>query len=292
MKFLLLLFYIALYSCNNHSNLNIEYPSGGYEFSKTITNKNFYCYPLIGKISRRDSFYIAYRNAYFFQIFNEQNISLRPSPKVIFRLVYKDGFDTSYIISLTEDEIILKIGSGRYWPKLDFDKLTNIEQIHYRILRTEYPLDEAKSPNIPPAPLPPPNRPENEIQRERAYDSIKKNTPDLLSREYYDYLLKKAMPNTKDTFSFSTKKIKITNEEFIKFIDQINLSGYWKLPFDSEYCTGDTDGYDFSLEANTGKKYNYVGYHGPCPGDTTKFYNACQELLKMAKVDDRIRLTW
>ena len=58
------------------------------------------------------------------------------------------------------------------------------------------------------------------------------------------------------------------------------------------FCTTAMDGYGYSLEANTGKKYNYVGFVGPCDTDTTKFHKACQELIQMAKVEDRIRLAY
>lgn len=286
MKLLLIFISFILISCEDNSGFNIEYPSGGYGFSKNITNRDFYCFPLMDKMSRRDSFWKAHVGAHFFQLFKEPNVSLKPSHSPIVRLAYSGIY--TYIINLTENEITVKTGYGSTWPQLDYNKLTQIERIHCSILRAYYPLDEKRLPNMAPAPPPPPGRPEEEIRRERDFDSIKNNTPDLLKREYYDYLLKKAA--VKDTFRFETKKLKISKEEFINFITILNQSGYWNLPFDltSGSCSGATDADFFSVEVNTGKKYNYVQSLGPCI-DTSKFYNACQLLLKMAKIDE-IRL--
>jgi hypothetical protein len=293
MRLLVLLLPVFMLSCKNHTNHGVVYPPGGYDFSKNNPNKDAYCFPPAGKISRRDSFEEAHDDAYFFQLFEEPDISLEPAGKTLFRLAYRDRFDT-YVINLKEDEIIIKAGEGRYWPELDLSLLTETEKIHYAILRMDYPIDEKTSfEKNPPPPPPPPyaNLIEETTKRRRIWDSMKKMNPDLLKNEYYDYLLKKAAANTKDTFSYSTRKIKITSEQFIKFINLLNQSNYWKMNYYC-LCTTAMDGYRYSLEANTGKKYNYVGFLGPCDGDTTKFHQACQELIQMAKVNDRIRLTY
>ena len=281
MKLLSILFSTILLSCNNHSALKIEYPAGGYDFPKTITNKDFYCYPLIDKISRRDSFNIANDDAYFFHLFNEQNISLKPSSKAMFRLAYQ-GVTISYVITLTEDEMILKTGNGRYWRDLDFSKLNENEQKHYQILRRDFPLNESKPYRLPPPP-PPPDMLEEEIRRQKTYDSIVKNTPELLNPKYYEYLIKKAA--VKDSFSFSTKKIKISKDEFINFVNLLNQSGYWEVRYEPNCDKDYTEYYEYSLEANTGKKYNYVGNPGPCDSLTHKFFQARRELFKIANVE-------
>jgi len=282
MKLLSILLTLVLFGCNSQPELNIEYPPGGYEFSKNISNKDFYCYPLIDKITRRDSFYLAYYDAYYFRLFEEPNLSVEPSQKAIFRLTYKG--DPAYIINLTEDELTLKTGIGRYWPEIDLDKLTEKERKHYQILRREYPLDEAR-PQSPPAPPPPPDRVEEENRSRKTYDSIKMNTPELLNPKYYDYLLKKAA--VKDSFSFSIKKIKITKEEFMTFINLLNQSGYWEVRYDKKCQEDYWEYYEYSLEANTGKKYNYVGNPGPCDSLTHKFFEARRELFKLANVEKR-----
>ena len=282
---ILIIFTALIYSCSNTDNdLKIDYPPGGYEFSKNITNKDFYCYPLIDKVSRRDSFIIAYHDAYFFHLFKEPNISLKPSRKAMFRLTYK-GFDTSYVITLTEDEMIVKIGNGRYWRELDFSKLNEIENKHYQILRRDFPLDEPRSYTPPPPPPPPPDRLEEEIRYNKIYDSIKNNTSELLNPKYYDNLLKKAA--VKDSFSFSIKKIKITQAEFIKFVNLLNQSGYWEVRYDPKCHKEYTEYYEYSLEANTGKKYCYIGNPGPCDSITNKFFQARRELFRLANVEKR-----
>ncbi len=279
---LLLFFSINLFSCNDRADADIKYPEGGYEFSKNITDESFYFYPLIGKISRRDSLWYADSDGYMFQLFKEDNISLRPSLKTIIRMAYRGNWDC-YMITLIEDEIIVKTGVGSYNRKIDRNPLTEIEKIHFQILRKYYPLDEAP-PDWPLPPPPPPGRREEERQRERIYDSIKNNTPKLLDGKYYAYLLKKA--TAKDTFSFTTAKIKITKQEFLNFITQLNQSGYWEKGYSDENCTV-THGFGLTLEVNTGKKYNCAGFYGSCVPDTTLFHKACQRLIIMAQLGDK-----
>lgn len=289
MKLFLILFSTILLSCNNHSTLNIEYPTGGYDFPKTIINQNFYCYPLIDKVSRRDSFQLAYHDAYYFRLFEEPNLSLKPSQKAIFRLTYQYG-GYAYIINLTEDELTVKTGNWPWWSELDLDKLTENERMHYLILKREYPLDETRTPTPPPPPRPPPppDKVEEENRSRKIYDSIKMNTPELLNRQYYDYLLKKAA--VKNTFRYSIRKIKIAKEDFIKFVNLLNQSGYWEVRYypkcneEISYLYGS---YEFSLEANTGRKYNYVGYPGPCDSLSNNYYEAFRELLILANIKKR-----
>lgn len=273
------------FSCSNIDNdLKIDYPPGGYEFTKEITDKDFYHYPLIGKISRRDSFYIAYDDGYFFRLFKEPNISLQPADKPIFRLACQGNYE-AYIISLFEDKIIVKKSKEIYWPEIDTDKLTQIEFKHWHILRREFPLDEIKPFEKFAAPLPPPIQEEESIRREKERDSIVKNTPQLLNPRYYDYLLKKAAINRQDSFSFTTKVIKISNEEFARVVDLINASGYWKIPYELNWgWVMDADSY--ILEANNGIKYNAVKTIDMFEG-RYEYRKACEKLIKMARVLDK-----
>ena len=275
---------ISIINCGSHDDM--QYPLGGYNFSKNNNNKAG-CFPPTGKTSKRDLFNVAHEAPYFFNLFNEKNLSDEPSPSPIFRLAYSGNFDT-YIITLSEDIVVIKTGKGRYWPEQDFSKLTKQENEHYRILKMDYPIDEPKSQEFP-EPQPPPGEVEQMIRRKNTIDSIKKNTPLLLKTEYYDYLVKKITVSTKDTFTYSTTKIKITKGQFVHFIDLLNKSTYWAMPYYNNCCMA-MDGYRFSLEANTGKKYNYVGFTGPCDNNTTQFHKACQELIRLAKLDDKVRL--
>jgi len=272
------------YSCGNADNdLKIDYPQGGYEFSKNISDTNFYHYPLIGKISRRDSFYIAYDDGYLYNLFKEPNISLHPATQTIIRLACSGRYNC-YIISLTEEKIIVKETKSIYWPEIDPDMLTEIERKHWRILRREFPLDEVKPFDTIPPPPPPPDELDESIRRQKERDSIVKNTPELLNPKYYDYLLKKAATNRKDSFCFTTKVIKITREDFERAVNLINASGYWKIPYELNWgMVNDFDSY--ILEVNNGIKYNAVRIIDEFEG-RYEFRKACQALIKMAKIED------
>ncbi len=281
-NFLIILIFLS-FSCNNADNEpKIDYPPGGYEFSKNITNKDFYHYPLIGKISRRDSFSITYWDGYFFGLYKEPNISLNPSPDAIFRLSHKGRFH-SFIITLTEDEIRVKVSKDYVWPEVDTDKLTQLEQRHFGILHYRFPLDEAKPGDTIPPPPPPPDLEEEYAQRQRSYDSIVANTPQLFNPKYYDYLLKKAAVIRKEKFNVTTKRIKISKEDFKRIVDSINASGYWQMPYPAEYC-GAMDAVTYTLEANNGRKYNAVSTE-QCFNGNEKFGQACYALMKIARID-------
>jgi hypothetical protein len=53
-----------------------------------------------------------------------------------------------------------------------------------------------------------------------------------------------------------------------------------------------THGFSFCLEANTGKKYHCAGFWGSCEPDTTLFHKACQQLVRMARLDDKIKISY
>lgn len=270
------------YSCSNVDNdQKIDYPPGGYEFSQNVTNTDFYHYPLIGKISRKDSFNIAYWDGDFFGLYNVPNISLSPSANSIFRLYYR-GRVSSFIITLSEDEIIIKSSKDYFWPEVDTDKLTQSEQKHFRMLHYRFPLDEAKPGDTIPPPPPPPELVEEYAQAQKSYDSTLANTPELLDPKYYDYLLEKAAVRRKEKFNVSTKRIKITKVEFKRVVDLINESGYWQMDYEAEHC-GSMDATSFTLEANNGKKYNAVSTEH-CFDENLKYGQACYALIKMAKL--------
>ena len=150
--------------------------------------------------------------------------------------------------------------------------------LHYR-----FPLDEAKLYDTIPPPPPPPNLIDEYAQRKRSYDSTLANTPQLLDPRYYDYLLRKAAVIRKEKFNVSTKRIKISKEEFKKIVDSINASGYWQMSYPAEYC-GAMDANTFTLEANNGKKYNAVSTE-QCFNENAKYSQACNDLMKIAKVN-------
>jgi hypothetical protein len=104
----------------------------------------------------------------------------------------------------------------------------------------------------------------------------------LLNPKYYDYLLKKSAKNRKDSFSFTTKVIKITRKDFERVVNLINASGYWKIPYELSWgMVNDADSY--ILEANNGIKYNAVHIIDEFEG-SYEFRKACEALIKMAGI--------
>jgi len=71
----------------------------------------------------------------------------------------------------------------------------------------------------------------------------------------------------------------------MKFVNLLNQSGFWEVRYDPKCNEEYSDYYEYSLEANTGKKYNYVGDPGPCDSLTLKFFQARRELFKLANVE-------
>ena len=72
-------------------------------------------------------------------------------------------------------------------------------------------------------------------------------------------------------------------------VDQINASGYWQLPPHVENDGSVADGYSFTLEANTFRKYNIVNRSGN-PSDKTDFPKLCQKIIVFAGLDKEIKL--
>src|SRR4029079_3662600 len=112
-------------------DVNIIYPTGGYNFLAPTTDTAFAEYPLRNIMPKRDSFRIAYYVYYFLKTFNEPNLSLRPSPIPIFRLAYED-VATLCIVTLTEANIQIKQRKhGLVDPERNFGKLTDSEKNLY-----------------------------------------------------------------------------------------------------------------------------------------------------------------
>lgn len=237
---------------------------------------------MLGKISKRDSFEIAYWHGDFFNLYNAPNISLYPSSFQVFRLSFQ-GRTNSFIITLKQDEIIIKSSRDYFWPEVDIDKLAQIERKHFRMLHYRFPLDEVKPNDTIPPPPPPPDLIDEYAQRKKSYDSTVANTPQLLDPKYYNYLLKKAAVLRKEKFNVTTKRVKISKEDFTRVVNSINASGYWQMSYPAEYC-GAMDANTFTLEVNNGKKYNAVSTE-QCFNENAKYSRACNELMKIAKVN-------
>jgi hypothetical protein len=205
--------------------------------------------------------------------FNEPNISVRPSEKPIFRLIYED-ITRCFIVTLNTDKIIVKYGNLVNYMKYDDSVLTNLENLHFGILNLNFPIIKN-------------NKKNKSAERQHRLDSLIKIYPILLDAKYYRFLLDKYYVLNKKPFAYVENKIPISRFQYSKLVNLINASGYWKLPIYNHCSNPPTDGFGFTLEANTRTKYNFVE-SGECLDGSTYFTKACQELIKYAKVDKQI----
>lgn len=279
----ILLCFVMLTVVNMGCNAPIHYPDGGYDYPKSYTAKDttFYYFPLRRLYSRRDSFFRA-TNFFYYRYSHEPNLSLMPNGQDVFRLLYSEALGGTYIITLTEKEIIVKLGDGSYedyaykLTKSDGSRPLTGERYLLWQIQLRFPFDTAGL------------RPGSK----RHIDSILQLYPQLKSVDYCWNLLNTKMLPTQN-FRFITTHIPITKQDFRHIVSVINASGYWNMP-PQIVCkeVGATDGEGFSLEANTFKKYNYVAF-GTCNDNTKQqlaFCKACQEIIKYAKLNKRIQL--
>ena len=84
-KILLLL---CLVGCKDEP-VNIVFPDGGYEYlSNPDEYVDFHYSPVKDSISKEDSIEIAFYTKYFYTSFNERNLSLRPTDKSTWKIIY------------------------------------------------------------------------------------------------------------------------------------------------------------------------------------------------------------
>lgn len=274
MKFLALFFLIVLIACNT----GIKYPDGGYDYPKHVADKdtNFYYYPIKDKEPRNDSFLDA-RSYTFFRPFNEPNLSIKPQPIETFRLTYSTVFGEAIIINLNKEGIIIKQGDPSGLYENNDSSLSAIEKFHLNILRKWFPLDDTIHNQKP--------------YRRRYIDSLIKLYPRLLDVAYYKELSEKTYKIKEKKFVYPEHTISLTKDQYQSIIQQINASGYWSLPYEVKCDYPPYDGYRFTLEANTKRKYNVVTASA-CEDDTTSFTKACQKIIDMTKLGNKVHLIW
>lgn len=262
---------LLLVACDS----SIKYPEGGYDYPKHVADKdtNFYYYPLKDIMPKKDS--LLYTSTYLlFKEFDEPNLSLRPFGYDVFRLQYGESLGGYYIITVTRNFIHVKKEIFDDENLFDQNMLSQGEQKIYRIFRRNYPFDNL-----------------NEYMQ-RYVDSIKSVNPKILQPEYFVYLMKKKFKPIDPKKVYALTTIKITDRDFNHLVEIINKSGYWKMPyaFPSDDCC--TDGYGYSLEANTAHKYNFAT--ATISFDSSKqrinFSKACQEIIKYAHLEKEISL--
>jgi hypothetical protein len=257
----------------------IIYPDGGYAFvnTDTIKENSFPCFPIRDLLETRDSLNALLMETKIMKLFDEPNISLKPSKKEIFRLGVSGMGIPVYYFTLTDGKIIVKKGLQNQMFDADVNKLSEAEQnLFYRL--EMYILFHKKN-----------EQPEKKIrytlQEKREMDSCKK----IGIAKCYKYLIDKSPLKLSTSFKYETRIITLPNHTFKTLIYNINNAGYWKMPLDLDCSDRPNDGTGFSLEANNGKKYNFVS-SGDCMDPSTDFRKACQKIIKYAHYDKEIRI--
>lgn len=271
MKYYLIILTLLFFSCRTSN----KYPAGGFDYPANVSNSdtNFYFYPLKGIASKYDVFWLSYAYTYY-RPFGEPNLSIKAQPKEIFRLTY-GSLRHIIIITLTEDEMTVKKGTPAILYDEDTLQLTPLERFHLRVLQRSFPLDKE---GISPF-------------KKRYLDSLVKLYPQLLDPAYYHKIYDKTIVPNGEKFSYTLTKTNLTKQQYNSFIQQINSAGFWAKPYNVECKSPGTDGYSFTLEANTERTYKVVTVEG-CADDTTAFIKACQRIVDFAKMDKEINLVW
>lgn len=274
----------ALQSCKETP---VVYPEGGYEYPKHYTDKDttFYTYPLKQFYSRKDSFR-ASQDFFYYKYLHEPNLSIKPLGKDYFRLEYSGVYSHPYSIIVTGSKIVIKQPSEEYntfvddiyYGKRVYDDTSKsfIQYIH----SDQFLLSQIFR-----------NFPLEADPRKHWSDSILKVHPQLKDAAYCWNLINDKMSLTLK-LKYDSTIIPITKKDFRHIVSVINNSGYWKMPYQIKCNSLPTDGWGFSLEANTSKQYNYVSF-GSCDNENqmqVNFCKACQEIIKYAKLDKRITL--
>ena len=279
-RIILLLLLSTLFSCSIQKNkIELNFPEGGYAFAEYINPKDssFLFYPIRSLETIRDSTYDAFYTRKIYESFNEPNISLKPREKPLFRILCLGMTTPAYFITVTEDNIIVKKGLRvDYLHKVN-TALTEIDQLHLQILESGVPLSKRLKNKSP-------------VQR-KFIDSLIKLCPDLLKEEYYHKLMSKSFIPLDKPFTYSTRKISIGSNRFVKIMNSINNSGFWNLPIELVCNNSPHDGNIIIVECNSGTKYQVVKF-GSCEDQPIDFKIACQEIIKYAGLSDEIKLLY
>jgi len=214
---------------------------------------------------------------YFYQTYDEPNLSIRPQPSPVFRLSYSGRGNTMVI--LTPTELTVKKSPATAISKYIYDssRLDATELKLLNLLNNNYPLDHVDAKLHP--------------GKRHYLDSMASLYPRLRDPAYYMYLYQKLIVLNPNPGHYTTIKKSISRDEYESLVNLINASGYWQLPYRHACTEMIADGDWLALEANTPEKYNLVA--GPvCPGDTNNYYKACQALVNFANLDKKIKLTW
>jgi len=252
----------------------VKHPPGGFPYPKQLAGIDtlYYYYP-IKDVQPKD---IAFGESYqyiFYRRFREPNISLRPLPEEILRLTYRDAFQDQIIIVLRETAITVKRSNSDGLSYVDKSRLTPLENEHEYILNRWYPIDTAGK----------------KEWVKKYLDSMVKKYPELLDENYYHRIYKKKFVSTGKKFYFISYTLPVSAQQYKSIFDQVDSSGFWTMQNFIRCDEAVADGFLFTLEANTRNQYQAVSMLC-CPNNKTKFTLACQNLVKLAKMDKVINL--
>lgn len=255
---------LLFFGCQQSEHyLDIKYPEGGYAYPKTINSRDsgFFFYPLIDSMSLVDSVGYTQRRRFVYSAFNEPNLSLRPNGEDLFRFYYSNSEGKILFVTVTQKEVVIKMNGKEYpysspHPAFDTMRLASLERLHYETLERWFPIQEAIADTLS-------TKSRYQLYQATYLDSLTKEYPELLSATYFMQLKEKCRVPVMPPFKYVEKHISITNAQFLQWVDLLNQSGYWEMPSDdnSTCGAGAMDGYGFSLEANTAKKYNFVEWN-------------------------------
>lgn len=258
-----------------HEANDVSFPNYGFDFPKSVSSHdlNEFYYPLKDILSSRDSI-LSYESHYLYNAYEEENLSIGPAKVPTIRFIY-ETLDYPVIIKLTPNSIIVKKGfKGWFLPEHAAVKLTPTEQLFF--YNNQYRYDSS---NL-------------QTTRWRKWDSLIKVYPMFKDPAYYNYVLNKAEIPITDSLKYHTKRIRIPHSTYVRLINSINGSGFWKSKVQLPCDIGWMDGAAFCLEGNTSKKYHVIFREQGCSGNERKILSACQELINLTDQKEQIRLYW
>lgn len=277
MRIIFFAFFIitVLLAISCHEANDVSFPNYGFDFPKSVSShdSNEFYYPLKDIFSSRDSI-LSYEVHYLYNAYDEENLSIGPAEVPTIRFIY-EAMSYPVIIKLIPNAIIIKQGyKGWFLPEHAATKLTPTERLFF--YSNQYRYDSSNLQTI----------------RWRKWDSLIEVYPMFKDPAYYDYVLSKSALPITEPLKYHTKETRIPHSTYVSLIKTFNESGFWnakvKIDCDKDWM----DGAGFSLEANTGKKYNVVFREVGCSGNERKILSACQDLISLSGLKKEIKLYW
>ena len=143
MRIYLAVIFYCVYSCSP----KVEYPLKGYSYPAAVSAQDTtnYIFPLKDSLSTKDSLEYSDFCRLLLTAFGEPNLSIRPQPQAVYRLLYSSVMDRSVVITLREDQITIKEQTKGYGSaNFDTARLSEPERLHYLVLNEYFPLQEVQ----------------------------------------------------------------------------------------------------------------------------------------------------